>query len=87
MTGLCISRWSGQFIAVDSQAKCVCHYNLTGGNYRFHLLTTYGQGNLSEPIDVTQLQDGRVVVTDGKAGHSIKVSMYKCTNGYEYACT
>ena len=73
MTGVCISRTSGQFIATDNQSKCVYHYTMVGDKYRFNMCAKYGESKLSEPLDVTQLADGRVAVTDGKAGHSVKV--------------
>lgn len=37
------------------------------------MVRKYGAKRLREPLDVDQLPDGRIVVSDGKEGHCVKL--------------
>lgn len=37
------------------------------------MVQKYGSKHLKEPLDVDQLPDGRIVVSDGKEGHCVKL--------------
>ena len=66
---------AGHLLAVDNQSNSVFHYAFNGNKYHFRLVCKFGESCLRDPLDVAQMRDGRVVVTDGKGGHSVKVRM------------
>ena len=64
---------NGNLLLVDRKSMTVYEYKMLSRNYRFSLQSKFGQDTLTDPVDCVQMVDGRVAVTDGKIGHSIKV--------------
>ena len=72
ITAVCVTQ-NGTLLLVDRKTKTVFEYRMTSDRYRFSPLSKFGQETLTDPLDCVQMKDGRVAVTDGKDGHSVKV--------------
>ena len=69
---MCFTKDNDLF-AVNRETKTVHHYKLSQDYSTRRELAIFGREKLKNPMEVNQLPDGRVVVCDGGAGHSVKV--------------
>ena len=72
IVGLSVTR-EGNLLFIDEKTDSILVFTMTAQNYKFSYTTKFGQDTLNSPCACVQMSDGRVAVTDGKTGHSIKV--------------
>ena len=69
---MAVGRYSNDLFIVNANKREVSRYTIEKDS-KIQFLQSYGSKKLKQPLDVDQMPDGRIVVSDGKEGHSVKV--------------